>query len=77
MARELNALPGGEVKENLPPGFLQLSFNDPEFLLETDPQRMLFGMLAEFIQLVLQFDDRLLKIELMFHSLEILMFLLP
>ena len=68
MARQLDALPGGEVGENLPAGFLQLFFDELDFLLEADAQRMLFRMFAEFVQLALQFDDRLLEIELMFHA---------
>ena len=72
MARELDALPGGEVQENLPAGFLQFFFDELDFLLEADAQRMFLRMRAEFIQLVLQFDDRLFEIELMFHALEIL-----
>ena len=55
-------------RENLPPGFLQLLFDELDFLLETDAERMFFRVLAEFVQLVLQFDDRLLEIELMFHA---------
>ena len=31
---------------------------------------MFFRVFAEFVQLVLQFDDRLLEIELMFHAFE-------
>jgi len=38
---------------------------------------MLFGMLAEVLEFVLQFDDRFLEIELMFHAWEILMFFQP
>ena len=68
MAGQLDALPGVEVGENLPPGFLQLLFDELDFLLEADAQRMLFRVFAEFVQLALQFDDRLLEIELMFHA---------
>ena len=68
MARKLDALPGVEVRENVPPGFLQFFFDELDFLLEADAERMFFRMLAEFVQLVLQFDDRLLEIELMFHA---------
>ena len=70
MARELDALPGGEVQENLTPGFFQFFFDDLDFLLKTDAERMFFRMLAEFVQFGLQFDDWLLEIELMFHALE-------
>jgi hypothetical protein len=68
MSRELDALPRGEVQENLPPGFLQLAFDDLDFFLEADAERMFFRMLAEFVQLVLQFSDRLFEIKLMFHA---------
>ena len=68
MPGQLDALPGVEVRENLPPGFLQFFLDELDFLLEADAQRMLFRVLAEVLQLVLQFDDRLLEIELMFHA---------
>ena len=69
MAGQLDPLPGGEVGKNLPPGFLQFLFDELDFLLETDAERMFFsGCFFEFLQLVLQFDDRLLEIELMFHA---------
>ena len=68
MARELDALPGGEVRKNVPPGFRQLFFNELDFLFEADAERVFFRVFAQFIQLGLQFDDRLLEIELMFHA---------
>jgi hypothetical protein len=70
MPRELHALPGGEVQENLPPGFLQFFFDELDFLLEADAERMFFRVLAQFVQLGLQFDDGLLEIKLMFHASE-------
>ena len=68
MARELDALPGGEVGEDVPPGFRQFFLDELDFLLEADAERVFFRVLAQFIQLGLQFDDRLLEIELMFHA---------
>ena len=68
MPRQLDALPGGEVRENLPPGFLQLLFDELDFLLEADAERMLFRVFPQFVQLALQFDNRLFEIELMFHA---------
>ena len=68
MPRQLHALPGVEVGENLPAGFLQLFFDELDFLLEADAQRMFFRVFAEFVELGLQFDDRFLEIELMFHA---------
>ena len=68
MPRELDALPGVEIGKDVPPGFRQLFFDELDFLLEADAERMFFRVFAQFIQLVLQFDDRLLEIELMFHA---------
>ena len=68
MPRKLDALPGVEVQENLPAGLLQFFFDELDFLLETDAQRMFFRVLSEFVELVLQFDDGLLEIKLMFHA---------
>ncbi len=68
MARELDALPGGKIGEDVPPGFRQFFLDELDFLLEADAERVLFRVLAQFLQLGLQFDDRLLEIELMFHA---------
>ena len=70
MARKLDALPGGEVGEDVPPGFRQFFLDELDFLLEADAERMLFRVSAQVIQFFLQFDDRLLEIELMFHAWE-------
>ena len=53
MARELDALPGVEVEENVPAGFLQFFFDELDFLLEADAQRMLFRVFTEVVELVL------------------------
>jgi len=55
----------------MPPRFLQLAFDGLDFVLKTDAQRMLFRMLPELVQPGLQFDDRLLEIELMFHAVRV------
>ena len=44
MPRQLHSLPGSQIGENHPPRFLNLFFNLRRFLLETDAQRMGFGM---------------------------------
>ncbi len=75
MPRKLDALPGGEIQENLPARLLQLFLDQLDFLLKADAQRMLLRMRPEFIQLVLQFGDRLFEIELMLHAPGILAFL--
>ena len=72
MARELDALPGVEIQENLPARLLDLLFDDQDFILETDAEGMFLRVRPEFFQLVLQFGDRLFKIELMLDALEIL-----
>ena len=61
-------LPRGEVGVYLPPGFLDFSFYERDLFLEGNVDRMGFWMLSEFFELFLQFDDRLLEIELMFHA---------
>jgi hypothetical protein len=68
MPRQLDALPRVKVEKNLPAGFLQFFFDELDFFLKADVHRMRFRMFAEFVQLVLQFDDRLLEIELVFHA---------
>jgi hypothetical protein len=70
MPRQLDALPRVEVEKNLPAGFLQFFFDELDFFLKADVQRMLFRVFAKVVQLVLQFDDRLLEIELVFHAPE-------
>ena len=72
MARELHALPRSQVQKNLPARFLKFFLDELNFLLETDPQRMFLRMRPEIVQLVLQFGDRLFKIELMLHAWGIL-----
>jgi len=72
MPRELHTLPGGEVQENLAAGFFQFFFDELDFFVEADAERMFFRVLAEFVQLGLQFDDGLLEIKLMFHAFGIL-----
>ena len=68
MPGQLDPLPRGEVEENLPPGFLELGFDLLDLRVETDAQRVALPMFSEVRQIVLQFDDRLLEIELMFHG---------
>ena len=70
MPRELDALPRGQIQKNLPPGFFQLLFDQLEFFVKTDAQRVFLRLSPELVELVLQFDDRLLEIELMFHAWE-------
>jgi len=41
-----------------------------KFLVETDAEGMVFWLFLQGVQLVLQFDDRFLKIELVFHRCE-------
>ena len=69
MPGELDALPRGEVGVNLPPGFLEFDFDLPDFIFQTDPHGVGLGVLAKLIQLLLQFEDRFLEIELVFHAL--------
>ena len=72
VAGELHALPGSEIVKNLAPGFLDFLFDELELFLNTDAEGMFFRVLPEVIQLGLQFEDGLFKIELMFHTAGIL-----
>ena len=47
MPCQLHALPGGQIRENLAPGFFQLFFDELDFLLKADVQRMLFRVFVE------------------------------
>src|SRR5437762_575093 len=68
MPGQLHALPGGKVGKNLAAGVLDLLFNEPDFLLKTDAEGMRLRLLLQLFKLVLQFNNRLFKVELMFHS---------
>ena len=70
MARELDALPGVQVQKNLPARLFDFPFDDLDFLLEADAERMFLRMRPQFFELVLQFGDRLFKIELMLHAVD-------
>ena len=63
MAGELDALPWGEVRKDGLAGFLELGLHLGDLGLQADG-RVLF----EFIELALQFEDRLFEIQIMFHS---------
>ena len=67
MTGQLHALPGRQIGKDLTACFFELFFNELDFLFKTDAQRMFFGVLTQIAQLILQFDDRFLEIELMFH----------
>ena len=68
MAGKLNPLPRCEVQENLPARFLDLFLNDEGFLIKTDAERVFLRMGAEFIELVLQFNNWLFEVEPVFHA---------
>ena len=68
MPGELDALPGGQIGEDLLPHLGNLLLPLADFVLKIDTERMRFRMLLEFLELVLQFDNRFLEIELMFHA---------
>src|ERR1700677_3982065 len=75
MTRQLNALPGSEVRENQLPRLFQLLLELFDFLLKADPQS--FRMFPQLIELGLNFKNRLLKIEQIFHIELTLVFLRP
>src|SRR5689334_24014795 len=68
MAGQLNPLPGRQVREDLFASFRDLPFDRRDLLVKIDAEAMILAMLVELFQLPLQFGNRLLEIELMFHS---------
>jgi len=63
---ELDALPCGEVGENLFACLGDLAFDVRDFLFEIEADGMGFAMFLEFFQLGLQLGNRFFKIKLMF-----------
>ena len=74
MPSQLDALPGGQIGKYLPAGLRNLFLDLMDFLFEADPKGMGFRMFLEFRQFILQFNDRLFKVELMFHRRQSLVF---
>ena len=72
MAGELDALPRREVQKNLSPRLLDFLLDDEDFLFKADAQRVFLRVGAEFIELILQFDNGLFEVEPVFHALGIL-----
>ncbi len=69
MPGQLHPLPGGQIGKNLAPRFLDLFFDLPGFLLQTDAEGVGFGVFPQLLQLALQFHNRLLEIKVVFHSI--------
>ena len=67
MTGDLDSVPGAQVGKDLASGFLDLLFDQGNLFLETDAQGMSFRVLSELLEFVLQFNDRLFEIEMMFH----------
>src|SRR5205085_12294107 len=67
MASDFDSVPGAEIGKNLALGFLEFFFNYSNFFFEADVQRVGFGMFFQLFELGLQFGNRLLEIELVFH----------
>ena len=64
---QLHALPGCEISENLAARFLDFVFDLLNLRLDADAERVHLRMLLQLSQFVLQFNDRLFKVELMSH----------
>ena len=62
------------LAEDLALGFLELLLDQRDFLLDADVEGVGFRMLLQLLKLVLQFDDRLFEVELMFHRLKLSQF---
>jgi len=70
VAGQLDALPRRQIQKNLPPGLFDFLFDDLDLFLKTNAQRMFLRVIAEFIQLVLQFRDGFFEVELVLHAWE-------
>ena len=68
MPGDFNAVSGTEVGKNLALGFFELFFDQGNFFLDADSEGMSFRVFSEFFEFGLQFDNRLLEIEMMFHQ---------
>ena len=68
MAGELDALPCGQIGENLFAGLDQLAFNLGDFIVHIDVEGMGRLVLFEFVQLVLQLENGFFEIKLVLHS---------
>jgi hypothetical protein len=61
MARDLHALPGGQVVVNFAAGFANLVLHRVDFGLEVD--LMFIGMIFQILQAALQFQDRFFELK--------------
>ena len=72
MREELGILPHysleSSVLKDFFAGLRDLLFDQGGFLVEIDAEAVIFAMLNQLFQLVLQLQDRLLEIQLMFHD---------
>ena len=69
MAGYLDPIPRAEIGKDLAFRLFDLLFDESNFLFEADFQRMSFGMFLQLLELMLQFNNRLFEVELMFHPL--------
>ena len=53
MPRDLNAIPGAQIGEDLPPHLLDLLLHQGHFLLETDAQGMRLWMFLQLLEFAL------------------------
>jgi hypothetical protein len=67
MPRHLDALPGVEIGEDLAAGLGDLFLDRLDFALEVHVHRVFLGVALQVFELVFQLDDRLFKVQLMFH----------
>jgi hypothetical protein len=68
MPGQLDALPGGEIGENLFSGLGDLFLDACNLLVEINAQAVGLPVFGQFLELALQLGNGLLEIELMFHG---------
>ena len=67
MTRNLDAVPGTKSRVNLLLGLLDFLLHLRDFFLETDVNRVRFGVLFQLLKLGLQLGNRLFEVEMVLH----------
>jgi hypothetical protein len=67
VAGELDPLPGSQVGEHLAPGLADLLLDPGDLFVEVHPDSVGFPVLDEFLEFALQFGDRFLEVQRLFH----------
>src|SRR5436190_14408283 len=70
MAGNLNTVPGAKILKNLALCLREFFFDESNLFFKADVDGMGFRVLFQLLELGLQFSNRLLEVELMFHRRE-------